>query len=347
MFNENRFTGFILFSYLTLFSFSMVTKSSKELFGYVFDNLSKDHLIKSELLDVFTAKDDSGEIREPCVAGIDEAGRGPVLGPMVYAIAVCPLSRYEELKAMEVKDSKTLSEEEREHLFRTINKNPQIIHWQVHVLHPAYISRNMLSLFPTNLNALSHNSALGLVRSLVNSGINVKELYVDTVGPPLPYQEKFEKNFPSTSTTVTPKADDLFPIVSAASICAKVCRDWICKNWIFEIPQADDVEYGCGYPSDPKTSTWLESESNRDALFGFPNFVRFSWSTAQKVLEKNCVEIEWADEEEPEKPSRKRPANNTAIDSFFCAKSETNQEPKRMRQYFANTHLSNVTHLAI
>lgn len=310
----------------------------KELFSGCLGDLTSDPIVKGKLEPIFTSID-----KEPCVAGIDEAGRGPVLGPMVYAIAVCPLSKYDQLKEMEVKDSKTLSEEERESLFNTINSNPDIVHWQVHVLHPAYISRNMLGLYPNNLNALSHNSALGLVRSLIGSGINVKELYVDTVGPPIPYQEKFTKQFPETDTTVSAKADDLFPIVSAASICAKVCRDWIINNWKFEVPVTEDLEYGCGYPADPKTSLWLSTEAQKDALFGFPNFVRFSWSTARNVLDKHCVEIEWPDEEEPEKVSRKRPANNTAIDSFFSAKSE--DEPKRLRQYFVNTNLKTVTEL--
>ena len=62
------------------------------------------------------------------------------------------------------------------------------------------------------------------------------------------------------------------------------------------------------------------------------------------MIEKHCVEIEWPDEEEPEKVSRKRPANNTAIDSFFSAKSEDDQ-PKRLRQYFVNTNLKTVSEL--
>ncbi|CAN7999625.1 unnamed protein product, partial [Ixodes pacificus] len=49
----------------------------------------------------------------PCMLGVDEAGRGPVLGPMVYGIAYCPVEFEEDLKRLGFADSKTLTEEKR------------------------------------------------------------------------------------------------------------------------------------------------------------------------------------------------------------------------------------------
>lgn len=77
-------------------------------------------------------------------------------------------------------------------------------------------------------------------------------------------------------------------MVSAASICAKVTRDEIINNWVFnEKPGFKDRVFGSGYPGDPKTKQWLQH--NLDPVFGFPDFVRFSWSTTKKILDSSCA----------------------------------------------------------
>ncbi|CAF92580.1 unnamed protein product, partial [Tetraodon nigroviridis] len=147
-----------------------------------------------------------------------------------------------------------------------------------------------------NLNALSHDTAIGLVqyaldslessskRRTMFSCPSGSQVFVDTVGPAEKYEDKLSKIFPGVNVTVRPKADSLFPIVSAASICAKVARDHAVKHWRFaeELGEAD-TDYGSGYPNDPKTKAWLLRYL--DPVFGYPQFVRFSWSTAQTLMD--------------------------------------------------------------
>ncbi|GBN21810.1 Ribonuclease H2 subunit A [Araneus ventricosus] len=154
-----------------------------------------------------------------------------------------------------------------------------------------------------NLNALSHDSAIGLIRKALELGVAVAEVYVDTVGPPEKYQAKLAALFPDIKITVAKKADSLYPIVSAASICAKVARDNAVKSWQFsEGEQFQDVEYGSGYPNDPVTKKFLAN--NIDPVFGFPQFVRFSWSTAEKILESSAAKIEWEEVEDEDSPKK-------------------------------------------
>ena len=171
---------------------------------------------------------------KPCVLGIDEAGRGPVLGPMVYGISFCPVEKNKDLKDLGVDNSKALTEEQREKLLDKLNDNSDYIGWAIHILSPGYLSKSMFRRGKYNLNSMSHDTAIGLVKSAIEKGVRVAEVYVDTVGPPEKYQAKLEGIFPDLKITVAKKADSLYPCVSAASICAKVARDKALKEWKFQ-----------------------------------------------------------------------------------------------------------------
>lgn len=126
--------------------------------------------------------------------------------------------------------------------------------------------------------------------------MQVKEVYVDTVGPPEKYEAKLAGLFPQLKIKVSKKADSLFPVVSAASICAKVIRDQCVNNWRFpeRIAEASDtaLDYGCGYPGDSKTKAFLRKVF--DQLFGFPSLIRFGWSTASTIIDKDGIQCDWS-----------------------------------------------------
>ncbi|XP_028679191.1 ribonuclease H2 subunit A [Erpetoichthys calabaricus] len=276
-----------------------------------------------------------------CCLGIDEAGRGPVLGPMVYGICFCPISMKKDLENLKVADSKTLSEDEREKLFAKLSEANSYIGWAIQILSPNSISTSMLQRAKYNLNAISHDTAIGLVQYALDCGVQLKEVFVDTVGPAEKYQEKLSKIFPGVDVTVKAKADALFPVVSAASICAKVARDRVVKSWTFIEDLDVDAEYGSGYPNDPKTKEWLAKYM--DPVFGYPQFVRFSWSTAQSILDSKAVPVHWDDDEENgEKAAAKQ--NCHSMLSYFARKKsgDTKREPHR---YFTERKLETVSSL--
>ncbi|XP_029545466.1 ribonuclease H2 subunit A-like [Salmo trutta] len=267
---------------------------------------------------------------EDCCLGIDEAGRGPVLGPMVYGICFCPVAKKEDLKDLKVADSKTLTEAQREDLFRKLDEAKSFVGWALQILSPNTISTSMLQRSKYNLNALSHDAAIGLVQFALDSGVQLKEVFVDTVGPAEKYQEKLSQRFPGVEVTVRPKADSLFPIVSAASICAKVARDHSVKDWNFPEDLGEvDADYGSGYPNDPKTKAWLLKEL--DPVFGYPQFVRFSWSTTQTLLDSKAVTVHWDDDEEDGEKAAAR-QNNTSMLSYFKAGSKTSAQQSNTHQ---------------
>ena len=105
----------------------------------------------------------------------------------------------------------------------TLKKNDSI-GYVIRVLSPKEISANMLQTVPYNLNQMSFNAAISLIRALIQAKVKVKKVYVDTVGDPVKYRNYLQDMFVSYNIdfTVEKKADALYTCVSAASIVAKV-----------------------------------------------------------------------------------------------------------------------------
>merc|ERR1719320_1135975 len=117
---------------------------------------------------------------------------------------------------------------------------------------------------------MSHDTAINLVKDAINKGVDVSEVYVDTVGPPEKYQAKLEGIFPNISITVAKKADSLYPCVSAASICAKVARDHALRDWKFpENGESGDITgpWGSGYPAILSLKSFFRSRSIQSLAF--------------------------------------------------------------------------------
>ncbi|KAL1653600.1 hypothetical protein SLS61_003746 [Didymella pomorum] len=251
-----------------------------------------------------------------CVLGVDEAGRGPVLGPMVYALFYLPLPIHHSLLAEthHFDDSKVLTPEVRSNLMRTLCTPGTDLHaaggWATRSLSAQDISAHMLSPNQYNLNAQAMDATIDLIKGVLARGVNVKEIYIDTIGKPEVYQKKLERIWPTISITVAKKADSLYPVVSAASVCAKVTRDAaldVCYE-LYHTPEEAathakkegevKIAWGSGYPSDARTSTWLKA--NMDPVFGWGNECRFSWGTAKELLEgkKADLSIDWPVEDD-------------------------------------------------
>eukprot|EP01117_Protostelium_nocturnum_P016837 TRINITY_DN6744_c0_g1_i1.p1 TRINITY_DN6744_c0_g1~~TRINITY_DN6744_c0_g1_i1.p1 ORF type:complete len:324 (-),score=89.02 TRINITY_DN6744_c0_g1_i1:19-894(-) len=239
------------------------------------------------------------ETKEECCLGIDEAGRGCVLGAMIYGCCYVAVKDKEAFSKMGFADSKQLTETKRDLLFDKIrlfdsnspSKKIQDIGFIANVIEPQELSAKMLRINKVNLNLISHKSAESLIKQALDRGINVTEVYVDAVGPPAKYQAALKKIFPAIQITVANKADSLYPVVSAASICAKVIRDSRLKHWRFQEKVEISRRFNSGYPSDPMVKQWMKD--SLDPIFGFPSFVRFSWKNCESLLDKSAAEVNW------------------------------------------------------
>lgn len=237
---------------------------------------------------------------------------------MVYGIAFCPISKQKLLKDLGCADSKQLTEVQRDEIFVNANQkeySTESVGWAVDLISPSEISSSMSRRSKRSLNEVSMDSAISLIKKAIELEVDVAEIYVDTVGPPEKYQAKLQAIFPKIKITVAKKADSTYPIVSLASICAKVSRDHALKVWSFregiEVPEDG---FGSGYPGDPVTKRFLQE---CEPVFGFPRIVRFSWSTAENSLNGSAYPVEFEEEDDTENKGKVKMSKK--MTSFFKA----------------------------
>ena len=281
--------------------------------------------------------------KDNIILGIDEAGRGPVMGPMIYACAYWKEEYDKDIrKKFKFNDSKQLTPGDRERMFNQIKAHPNIIRYELIMLPSDYISKEMLKRQKVSLNQISQDSAKKLIKTARDKKVNIRKIYVDTVGPAESYQILLTKyvNDKSIEVKVEAKADAKYECVSAASIVAKVTRD---KE--IEIIEKEDKDCGSGYPSDPKTKEWLKD--NYDNVFGFGREVRFSWKTVDTMFKENNNKCEWEDydsEEEKEKMKnykKKGKENednkNLKIDNLIV--KDENKKKNTIRKFYEKNNI--------
>jgi len=206
------------------------------------------------------------------ISGVDEAGRGSVIGPLVIGGVSIDEKDLPKLVDLGVKDSKLLSPKRRETLASQIRKvalNCYIV-W----LSPAEIDRVVES--KRKLHKLNRLEAKAMAR--VISVLKPDVVYVDASDIlPDRFREHIAENLSFNPEIICEhKADVKYPIVSAASIMAKVERDKVISQL-----QNKYGNIGCGYPTDSNTIKFLEGWIRNFGVY--PNFVRKSWKTAKRV----------------------------------------------------------------
>lgn len=206
----------------------------------------------------------------PLVLGIDEAGRGPVLGPMIVCGLALGAADIPRLAAMGVKDSKVLSPARREALAAAIEALGARIH--------------LVEIPPARLDAENLTEVeLGAFAECIREA-SPAAVYADApVGPRA--ISRFRERLRAAVAPLAPelvlenRADSRFPVVSAASILAKVRRDLRIREL-----QAEYGEIGSGYPGDPVTrrflAAWMAAHAEP------PPIARRKWATFKRLKQE-------------------------------------------------------------
>lgn len=205
------------------------------------------------------------------ICGIDEAGRGSVLGPLVIAGINIKNSDIKKLEEIGVRDSKALTRKKRGFLFDKILDISEFV--CIYKIDCKTIDENV---YQRKLNKLE-----GGIMSTIIKYLEADIAYVDSCDVNINrYTNYLKSNLDlknNTSVIAMHKADRINPAVSAASIIAKVTRDRE-----IQILEENFQNIGSGYPSDKKTMyfihNWIKEYKE------FPNFVRKSWKPVREII---------------------------------------------------------------
>jgi len=211
------------------------------------------------------------------ICGIDDSGRGPVLGPLIVA----GISLEDDSKLIEyrVKDSKKIKPKRREVLAKKIKKIA--LNYEILVI-PAKDIDDMRKVM--TLNEIEVNAFTRIIKKLKpvicyvdSADVNEKRFGMDILSG-----LSFKPNIISKH-----KADDIYPVVSAASILAKTKRDEEVRKIAKNLENKLNLPLGSGYPADPITQKFLKIWLEK---FGeLPPHTRHSWKTAQNILKERNV----------------------------------------------------------
>jgi len=209
------------------------------------------------------------------IAGIDEAGRGAVAGPLVVAGVCCDRKAEALLRKMGVKDSKLLSPARRERHAEAIGKT---------VKDTVVIKVGSCKIDSHRKGGMNLNQIEAIKMAEVASFLRPHRVYIDSPDRNIYKFKKFlEKMIQHDPEIILEhKADVRYPVVSAASIIAKVERD----REVAKLRE-EHGNLGSGYPSDPQTQEWLRNwiSGNRQ----FPSFIRRSWIPAE-LMERDKLQ---------------------------------------------------------
>lgn len=208
------------------------------------------------------------------IAGMDEAGRGPAIGPLVFGLVVVTPEQEKILEEKGVNDSKTLSAAKRQE-FKIIIEETVEYH-DVLVLHAPELDQMMKNTKLNEIEVIKFRKLLEPVAS------QVTQLQLDAADV---NAERFGSRFTDLVKDVDSrhKGDSIFRSVGAASILAKVARDECIENLQKEMTELDPElpSFGSGYPTQAKP--FLEAYVEKYKCL--PEIARHSWQTSKNALE--------------------------------------------------------------
>ncbi|MDJ0269669.1 MAG: ribonuclease HII [Aigarchaeota archaeon] len=214
------------------------------------------------------------------LCGVDEAGRGSVIGPLVIAAYSIHEEMIPKLARLGVADSKTLTPEQRLELQPHITSMAHSV--QLEVISAESVNEMLKRRGRGGINLLEAERIVALISKIKPNRVIIDSPDRNTTR----FAEYVRNRLQNDSVEIIcmVKADANNPVVAAASIIAKVRRDSEIEKLHTEFG-----DFGSGYPSDPRTIHFIKEHLRRGSL---PNIVRADWETVSKAKQFTLEEFD-------------------------------------------------------
>jgi ribonuclease HII len=206
--------------------------------------------------------------------GIDDAGRGPVIGPMILAGVLIEENEEITIKEWGAKDSKMLTPKKRREIKEKILKKFKS---HIEISTPKEIDES------SNLNYLEAIKTAKIINKLTEDLDEKVNVIIDCPSVNIASWsndvQKLIKKPEIVNLSCEHKADEVHPVVSAASILAKEKRE----DEVYRLKQEIGKDFGSGYPADPKTKEFIKDNFQDEK---YKHIIRFSWNTVKRLVKE-------------------------------------------------------------
>ncbi|UCD20523.1 MAG: ribonuclease HII [archaeon] len=215
--------------------------------------------------------------------GIDDAGRGPLVGPMLLAGVLVNSDQKDRLKKLGIKDSKLILPSKRKKLFKDIKKIS--LGYEILATSPDEIDgRGSAGLNLNKIEAVKTAEIINELIKKIKEEVEI-EVYVDCPSPNIRIWQRYVEKHLDHKKNVNlilkceHKADMNHVECGAASILAKVTRD----SEIEKIKKRIGIDFGSGYSSDERTIEFMKNHSSK---FKHDGIFRKTWGTWKNHVKK-------------------------------------------------------------
>ncbi|CAD8198645.1 unnamed protein product [Paramecium octaurelia] len=227
------------------------------------------------------------------ILGIFEAGRGPLIGPIIIAGCFWPITNHNYIvKQCSLSLNKQFYQNQIESSEIICKLKGKALQFETIEISAEKLSTKILAYTPSDVNEISLNYTLQLIKNILSKGYNIIECYINPIGFKENLNEVLKKSLGLGNNDLRFIVGMHQTIIAAQTVALQERNTRLLQIQQDIYPSG---QMGSGYPSDALTREFLSKVSI--PVFIYPQDIRFAWQTVGASLKQKAINIEYLSEE--------------------------------------------------